>query len=76
MALSGINRAQARISSIVSGSTDSTRLTPSVLSHREAGVIAALPMQEQLDLVVLDACHDLAQHDTDDALRVTAFAAG
>ena len=31
-------------------------------------MIAALPMQEQLDLVVLDACHDLAQHDTDDAL--------
>ena len=31
-------------------------------------MIAALPMQQQLDLVVLDACHDLAQHDTDDTL--------
>jgi hypothetical protein len=30
-------------------------LTPAVLSHHQAGVIAALPMQQQLNLVILDA---------------------
>jgi hypothetical protein len=38
------------------------RLTPLILSHRQAGVIAALPMQQQMNLVTLDARHDLAQH--------------
>jgi hypothetical protein len=45
-----------------------TRLTSPVLPHREAGVIAALPMQQQLDLIIFDARHGLAQHSTDDAL--------
>ena len=31
-------------------------------------MVAALPMQQQLDLIVLDARHDLAQHNADDAL--------
>ncbi len=44
------------------------RLPSPVLLHREAGVVAALPMQQQLDLVILNAGHDLAQHDTNDAL--------
>jgi len=32
-----------------------TRLPPPVLSHCQAGVIAALPMQQQMNLVILDA---------------------
>ena len=31
-------------------------------------MIAALPMQQQLDLIALDARYDLTQHDSDDAL--------
>lgn len=29
----------------------------------QARMIAALPMQQQMNLVTLDVCHDLAQHE-------------
>jgi hypothetical protein len=45
-----------------------TCLAPSVFLHRETGMIAALPVQQQLDLLTLDARNYLAQHDTDDTL--------
>ncbi|WP_342586844.1 helix-turn-helix domain-containing protein [Mesorhizobium sophorae] len=34
----------------------------------EDSMIAALPMQQQMNLVTLDVCHDLAQHDPHDTL--------
>src|SRR3954451_8975726 len=45
-----------------------TRLTSPVLPHREAGVITALPMQEQLDLIIFYPRHDLTHHSADETL--------
>src|SRR5215213_2662299 len=44
------------------------RLTSPVLPHREAGVITALPMQEQLDLIIFYSRHDLTHHSADETL--------
>lgn len=45
---------------------DPARLTPPVLSYRQPGMIPALPMQQQMNAITLDVCHDLTHHDPDD----------
>jgi hypothetical protein len=67
IALSGIKRAQVRIRSTVSGLDDPTCLASPVFPHHEAGVIAALPVQQQLDLLTLAA----GDHATFDGVTPT-----
>src|SRR5258708_28128229 len=45
-----------------------TRLTSSILPHREAGMIATLPVQQQLYLFAVDAGYHLVQYSASDTV--------